>query len=203
MRNSESPFQRTGLLVRKANTMETYSSVCDAEQPSGVSRVTPCPLNRRPVQRHSYRRTARPGAQFVRTGHKASRCSVWLRGSRHRQDFLRPVTDKADSHTSIYAQPLNAPHPPGVRNAVQKRLRRFEPQVTIPSGAFNPVALVIVHAAKTAQMAGRADENIIRLMKDETLWRGIKPDRQDMCASGRESRQSSGNGVSRYRGQRS
>lgn len=177
--------------------METYSSVCDAEQPSGVSRVTPCPLNRRPVQRHSYRRTAQP----VHTGHTASRCSVWLRGSRHRQGFLRPVTDKANSHTSIYAQPLNDPHPPGVRNAVQKRLRRFEPQVTIPSGAYNPVALVIVHAAKTAQMAGRADEHLIRLMKDETLWRGIKPDRQDMCASGRESRQSSGNGVSRYRGQ--
>lgn len=199
MRNSESPFQRAGLLVRKANTMETYSSVCDAEQPSGVSRVTPCPLNRRPVQRHSYRRTAQP----VHTGHTASRCSVWLRGSRHRQGFLRPVTDKANSHTSIYAQPLNDPHPPGVRNAVQKRLRRFEPQVTIPSGAFNPVVLVIVHAAKTAQMAGRADEHIIRLMKDDTLRREIKPARQDMCASGQESRQSSGNGVSRYRGQRS
>lgn len=169
--------------------METYSSVCDAEQLSGVSHVTPCPLNRLPVQRHSYRRTARPGAQFVRTGHTASRCSVWLRGSRHRQGLLRPVTAKADSHTSIYAQPVNAPYPPGVRNAVQKRLRRFEPQVTIPSGAYNPVALVIVHAAKTAQMAGRADEHIIRLMKDETLWWGIKPARQDMCA------------VSRYRGQ--
>ncbi len=183
--------------------METYFSVCDAEQPSGVSRVTPCPLNRRPVQRHSYRRTARPGAQPVHTGHTASRCSVWLRGSRHRQGFLRPVTNKADRHTPLHAQPVNAPHPPGVRNAVQKRLWRFEPQVTIPSGAFNPVVLVIVHAAKTAQMAGRADENIIRLMKDDTLRREIKPARQDMCASGQESRQSSGNGVSRYRGQRS
>ncbi|MDK2632181.1 hypothetical protein QMZ93_02305 [Pantoea stewartii subsp. indologenes] len=84
---------------------------------------------------------------------------------------------------------------------MQKWLRRFEPQVTIPSGVFNPVALVIVHAAKTAQMTGRADENIIRLMKDETLRREIKPARQDVCASGQECRQSSGNGVSRYRGQ--
>lgn len=144
----------------------------------------------------------------TRTEPTANEALATLLESLHQHGFLRLATDIVNANTQIAGVLVDGLKQPGALNAMQNLSLVFKALATIPPEEFNPVLLGIVNAAKAMRGAGLAGEDksapgirgIIRLLKDEELWRGIKPALAGVRAFGREMKQPSEKPISRYSG---